>query len=32
MEYINDSIMGIYYICNILLGGIYYGNESTFTF
>lgn len=32
MEYINDYFMDIYFVCNTILGGIYYGDESTFTF
>ena len=32
MEYINDCVMGIYFIYNKTLGGINYGNEMSFTF
>lgn len=32
MEYIDDYVMGIYFVRNKFLGGIYYGDESTFTF
>ena len=32
MEYINDYVMDIYFICNTLKGGLYYGNDSSFRF
>lgn len=32
MEYIDAYFMDIYYVYSFILGGIYYGNESTFTF
>ncbi len=32
MEYINGYIMDIYFVCNTIVGGMYYGDEGTFTF